>query len=65
MDYVDGDDTLIIEYDSNGPVPVVTLVEAGGHSQIHLDGLRTADIHGAAGTLVVGDISLVGIDRSA
>ncbi len=63
-DYVDGEDTLIIEYDSNGPVPVVTLVEAGSSSQIHLDGVRTADIRGAIGILEVGDISLVGVDRS-
>ncbi len=64
-DYVDGEDALVIEYDSSGPAPVVTIVEASGHSLIHLDGVRTADIRDAAGTLEVGDISLVGMDRSA
>ncbi|MGB7316489.1 MAG: hypothetical protein WBC85_00825, partial [Planktotalea sp.] len=65
MDYVDGEDTLVIEYDSNGPVPSVTIVEGGNHSQIHLDGVRTADIRDAAGILTVDDIVLVGVDRSA
>ena len=65
IDYVDGEDALVIEYDSNGPVPVVTIVEASGHSLIHLDGVRAADIRGAAGTLALGDISLVGVDRTA
>jgi Ca2+-binding RTX toxin-like protein len=63
-DYVDGEDTLIVEYDSNGPAPVVTLVEAGSVSQIHLDVARTADIRGAIGILQVSDITLVGVDRS-
>ena len=64
-DYVDGEDALVIEYDNSAPAPVVTIVEANGHSLIHLDDVRVADIRDAAGTLEVGDISLVGVDRSA
>ncbi|WP_293441305.1 hypothetical protein [Planktotalea sp.] len=63
-DFVSGEDALVIEYDNSAPAPVVTIFEANGHSLIHLDCVWVADIRDAAGTLEVGDISLVGVDHS-
>lgn len=62
-DYSNADDRIVVEYDSAAPTPTVGVTDDGTDSFVTLNGVRVAGIKDAAGSLTIGDITLLASSR--
>jgi Ca2+-binding RTX toxin-like protein len=62
-DFDAADDAIVIEYDG-ALAPVVTVADNGANAEVSLNGALVAIFESAAGTVIVGDINVVTVDRA-